>query len=81
VVCLWDIAASACGADNFPVVYQMVFFQVLSKTEDAIMVIAVILQRMRSADDALRVLKHFIGTSLLLRVCFDLLWPPHTVHT
>jgi hypothetical protein len=45
------------------------------------MVIAVILQRMRSADDALRVLKHFIGTSLLLRVCFDLLWPPHTVHT
>jgi hypothetical protein len=36
---------------------------VLSKTEDAIMVIAVILQRMRSADDALRVLKHFIGTS------------------
>jgi hypothetical protein len=69
VVCLWDTAASTCDADEFPVVYQMVFFQVLSKTEDAIMVIAVILQRMRSADDALRVLKHFIGACLCCYVC------------
>jgi hypothetical protein len=45
-------------------------FQVLSKTEDAIMVIAVILQRMRSADDALRVLKHFIGTSCVATSVF-----------
>ena len=36
--------------------------QVMSKTEDSIMAIAVILQHMRSTDDALRVLKQFIGT-------------------
>jgi hypothetical protein len=40
---------------------KLMYKQVLSKTEDAIMVIAVILQRMRSTEEALRVLKHFIG--------------------
>jgi hypothetical protein len=43
---------------------KLMYRQVLSKTEDAIMVIAVILQRMRSTEDALRVLKHFIGEYL-----------------
>ena len=49
----------------------------MSKTEDSIMAIAVILQHMRSTDDALRVLKQFIGTcdvcSVLCAVC-SALW-------
>ena len=40
---------------------KLMYKQLLSKTEDAIMVIAVILQRMRSTEDALRVLRYFIG--------------------
>lgn len=42
--------------------YVLYAEQVMMKTEDSIMAIAVILQHMRNTDDALRVLKHFIGT-------------------
>ena len=50
---------------------KMMYKQVLSKTEDSIMAIGVILQRMRSTDDALRVLKHYIGESVSI-CCFSI---------
>jgi hypothetical protein len=40
---------------------RLLYKQVLSKTEDSIMAIAAILQRMRTTEDALRVLKQYIG--------------------
>ena len=49
----------------------------MSKTEDSIMAIAVILQHMRSTDDALRVLKQFIGMHYAYCLCviaFALIW-------
>jgi len=49
----------------------IIILQVMSKTEDSIMAIAVILQHMRSTDDALRVLKQFIGKNHFCHVsCF-----------